>query len=333
MTSLVPGVDTGSIHNTGTNSLQGYGGIRMKVPGAPRLNGILLRGFGLTPDSATAFSSKAAVADRRRRGQALAAVQHDRDLGALPGLVHEHDGRAGDDRGRLRRPGGLQHRHQPERDRVDLERRRGDHHRRRLGVVLLAVRGRRLRDGQRHERDGHRHVRPHRQLPARPVHGRAPDDRRREQPPRLRQHAHDPGGRDALARALRRHRAERDAHAARRRHHARRRHAGHRRAGEGGRAGRGAAGRATSPSARACRVVNWTVRRRCGGAAAPALGPVVGDPSLGATDELALQRRGQVDHAPEGRHGVAARRPRSRSCAPTWTGSPPTTAARSACTR
>src|SRR4051794_13194697 len=59
--ALVPGVDTGSIHNTGTNSLQGYGGIRMKVPGGARLNGILLRGFGLTPDSATAFSSKAAV--------------------------------------------------------------------------------------------------------------------------------------------------------------------------------------------------------------------------------------------------------------------------------
>jgi amidase len=59
--SLVPGLDTGSIHNTGTNSLQGYGGIRMKVPGSARLNGILLRGFGLTPDGATEFSSKAAV--------------------------------------------------------------------------------------------------------------------------------------------------------------------------------------------------------------------------------------------------------------------------------
>ena len=34
--ALVPGVDTGSIHNTGTNSLQGYGGIRMKVPGQAR---------------------------------------------------------------------------------------------------------------------------------------------------------------------------------------------------------------------------------------------------------------------------------------------------------
>src|SRR4051794_1254376 len=59
--ALVPGVDTGSIHNTGTNSLQGYGGIRVKVPGNPRLNGILLRGFNLTPDSATAFTSKQAV--------------------------------------------------------------------------------------------------------------------------------------------------------------------------------------------------------------------------------------------------------------------------------
>jgi amidase len=59
--ALVPGVDTGSIHNTGTNSLQGYGGIRVKVPGNPRLNGILLRGFGLEPVSATQFSSKTAV--------------------------------------------------------------------------------------------------------------------------------------------------------------------------------------------------------------------------------------------------------------------------------
>src|SRR3954453_12312473 len=59
--ALVPGLDTGSIHNTGTNSLQGYGGIRVKVPGTVRLNGILLRGFGMTPDSATAFTSKQAV--------------------------------------------------------------------------------------------------------------------------------------------------------------------------------------------------------------------------------------------------------------------------------
>ena len=56
-----PGMDTGSIHNTGTNSLQGYGGLRVKVPGSPRMNGVLLRGFGLTADSATQYTSKQAV--------------------------------------------------------------------------------------------------------------------------------------------------------------------------------------------------------------------------------------------------------------------------------
>ncbi|WP_147447904.1 amidase [Solirubrobacter pauli] len=57
-----PGMDTGSIHNTGTNALQGYGGLRVKVPGAPRMNGVLLRGFGLTADSPTQYTSKKAVA-------------------------------------------------------------------------------------------------------------------------------------------------------------------------------------------------------------------------------------------------------------------------------
>ena len=56
-----PGLDTGSIHNTGTNSLQGYGGIRVKVPGNPRMNGVLMRGFKLTADSATEYTSKNAV--------------------------------------------------------------------------------------------------------------------------------------------------------------------------------------------------------------------------------------------------------------------------------
>jgi amidase len=59
--AAVPGLDTGSIHNTGTNSLMGYGGIRMKVQGSPRLNGILLRGFGLTADAANTFTSRTAV--------------------------------------------------------------------------------------------------------------------------------------------------------------------------------------------------------------------------------------------------------------------------------
>ncbi len=59
--AAVPGMDTGSIHNTGTSSLQGYGGIRVKVPGTPRLNGVLLRGFNQTADSATQYTSKVAV--------------------------------------------------------------------------------------------------------------------------------------------------------------------------------------------------------------------------------------------------------------------------------
>ena len=41
--AAVPGMDTGSIHNTGTSSLQGYGGIRVKVPGNPRLNGAVMQ--------------------------------------------------------------------------------------------------------------------------------------------------------------------------------------------------------------------------------------------------------------------------------------------------
>jgi amidase len=56
-----PGLDSGSIHNTGTNSLQGYGGLRVKVPGSPRMNGVLLRGFGISADSPTIYTSKKAV--------------------------------------------------------------------------------------------------------------------------------------------------------------------------------------------------------------------------------------------------------------------------------
>jgi amidase len=56
--AAIPGLDTGSIHNTATNSLMGYGGIRMHVSGgSDRLEGILLRGFGLKFDGINAFSS------------------------------------------------------------------------------------------------------------------------------------------------------------------------------------------------------------------------------------------------------------------------------------
>jgi amidase len=62
--AAIPGLDTGSIHNTATGSLQGFGGIRMQVNGAPTtplLNGVLLRGFGLTYDGVNAFTSHHAV--------------------------------------------------------------------------------------------------------------------------------------------------------------------------------------------------------------------------------------------------------------------------------
>jgi amidase len=62
--AAIPGLDTGSIMRTATGSLQGYGGIRMQVDGAPKtplLNGVMLRGFGDTYDGSNSFSSHRAV--------------------------------------------------------------------------------------------------------------------------------------------------------------------------------------------------------------------------------------------------------------------------------
>lgn len=62
--AATPGLDTGSIMATATRSLQGYGGIRVQVNGAPKtplLNGVLMRGFGLTYDGSNTFSSHRAV--------------------------------------------------------------------------------------------------------------------------------------------------------------------------------------------------------------------------------------------------------------------------------
>ena len=60
--AAIPGLDTGSVRNTSTNALGGFGGIRMDVQGSTnRLNGILLRGFGLRYDGANAFTSTSAV--------------------------------------------------------------------------------------------------------------------------------------------------------------------------------------------------------------------------------------------------------------------------------
>ncbi|NHI17980.1 amidase [Microbacterium excoecariae] len=60
--AAIPGLDTGSVRNTSSNALGGYGGIRMNVAGSTdRLNGILLRGFGLRYDGRSAFTSTNAV--------------------------------------------------------------------------------------------------------------------------------------------------------------------------------------------------------------------------------------------------------------------------------
>lgn len=62
--AAIPGLDTGSIEVTGADTLQGYGGIRMEVIGAPktpRMNKVLLRGFGLTFDGVDNFTSHRAV--------------------------------------------------------------------------------------------------------------------------------------------------------------------------------------------------------------------------------------------------------------------------------
>ena len=62
--AAIPGLDTGSIQSHRDPSLQGYGGIRMQVDGAPKtplLNGVMLRGFGDTYDGSNSFSSHHAV--------------------------------------------------------------------------------------------------------------------------------------------------------------------------------------------------------------------------------------------------------------------------------
>src|SRR5215218_183635 len=65
-----PRVDTGSIRATqvgpGQNpaystTINGFGGIKVQVPGAPRLNGELMRGFGLQFNGSDTFTTTQAV--------------------------------------------------------------------------------------------------------------------------------------------------------------------------------------------------------------------------------------------------------------------------------
>src|SRR3954463_2739435 len=65
-----PRVDTGSIRATqvgpGQNpaystTINGFGGIKVQVPGAPRFNGELMRGFGLQFNGSDSFTTTQAV--------------------------------------------------------------------------------------------------------------------------------------------------------------------------------------------------------------------------------------------------------------------------------
>jgi amidase len=60
--AAIPGVDTGSVTRTGALALQGYGGLRVEVEGGTsRLNGILMRGFGMTYDGRDTFATTQGV--------------------------------------------------------------------------------------------------------------------------------------------------------------------------------------------------------------------------------------------------------------------------------
>ncbi|WP_424767891.1 amidase family protein [Paenibacillus sp. sgz302251] len=61
-TKAPTGLDTGSIRSTASRALMGYGGIRMHVVGSDSLlDGVLLRGFGLTFDGTDTYTSTNAV--------------------------------------------------------------------------------------------------------------------------------------------------------------------------------------------------------------------------------------------------------------------------------
>jgi amidase len=64
--AAAPGLDTGSIRNTGGSALRGYGGIRVRVAGkltgrSALLNGELMRGFGLRYDGVDRFTTTKSV--------------------------------------------------------------------------------------------------------------------------------------------------------------------------------------------------------------------------------------------------------------------------------
>ena len=90
----MPGLDTGSIRATTDNSVLSVAGLRVSVGVTPkhRMDGELLRGFGLKFDGVDEFTTTKAVT---LSGIEIPAscVRADRELGALGRPVQEHDER------------------------------------------------------------------------------------------------------------------------------------------------------------------------------------------------------------------------------------------------
>ena len=95
-----PKLDTGSIRAISDNAFYGFGGIRVRVSGIPattraaRLNGELMRGFGLAFDGEDAFKTDGADRARRRRHQPRHQALQARQLDALDRHLRQHDARA-----------------------------------------------------------------------------------------------------------------------------------------------------------------------------------------------------------------------------------------------
>ena len=277
-----PGMDTGSIHNTGTNSLQGYGGLRVKVPGSPRMNGVLLRGFGLTADSPTMYTSKKAVqlggVAVKRSLTFNTAEAYARFLdtftnttGAPLTIEVAFGGQLGYDTGTNQ--SAIASTSSGDTTLTPADKWTVSYSPS-AGVGSATVNGTSATVPGTFDRTGNFLRDPFTYAHA--------TTRRPRQPPRLRQHAHDPGGRDQGARPLRRDRPVGDARV---------------RGGTTPAAGSQVAAvtaKATTLAAapplgdlapaEACALVNVDISAiNCGTAPAYALGPIAGDKAIGAT--------------------------------------------------
>ena len=208
-----PKLDTGSIRAITDNAFYGFGGIRVRVSDIPandptgRLNGELMRGFGLTWDNDETFTTTTPVnlggVGISRAIKVSKAGNYARWLDSFANTTSRtvtvdvsFGGTA-----------GLNTTNNQSQDRGDVVRRRADRPERHVGLDLLA---------QRHRREharavgGRRHQPERLELPARPVRRAAAGDRAGGQLLRLPQHADAAAGPDQVAAALRRRGPRRD---------------------------------------------------------------------------------------------------------------------------